>query len=112
MTQKYFIGKCGGRDCQFLTNDNICVLDGDCENCPHGKTIEEMADSLRPIIDNIPFDIKEECHQRVLCKMIIKALLGDNKTFNEKLDKMMSDNPGTQDFVDFYKKINNVGGGK
>jgi hypothetical protein len=48
--KKYVFLEVGGRDCQFLTNDNICVLDGDCENCPHGKTLEEIIKTIHNTI--------------------------------------------------------------
>ena len=76
MTEKYFFGKCGGEDCQFLTNDNICVLDGDCENCPHGKTMEEWAQKLednkyfQAIIDDNDVSYAE------IAEVMINALLG------------------------------------
>lgn len=52
MTQKYFIGKCGGEDCMFRTGvilgEHQCLKDIEkcskerCKNCPHGKTMEEI----------------------------------------------------------------------
>lgn len=56
MTQKYFIGKCGGEDCMFRTGvilgEHQCLKDIEkcskerCQNCPHGKTIGEMAEHI------------------------------------------------------------------
>lgn len=67
--KKYVFLEVGGRDCQFLTNDNICVLDGDCENCPHGKTLEEMAEYIE--WNGIAY--------RLEAQRIIKALLGEEE---------------------------------
>lgn len=98
MTQKYFIGKCGGEDCpqRFKTvkithgtlsssYDYIfkCNIDAkenpDCENCPHGKTIDEFKKDIAevwlamPKADNT--DPKE--YADTLAQNIIdKALLG------------------------------------
>ena len=85
MTQKYFIGKCGGEDCsqRFKTvkithstlsssYDSIfkCNIDAkenpDCSNCPHGKTIAEMAEYIES--EGIVF--------RSQAKEVIEALLG------------------------------------
>ena len=59
MTQKYFIGKCGGENCQFRSRDVLiqsvvyfCRVDykdcdiEHCKNCPHGITIPEAADKM------------------------------------------------------------------
>lgn len=56
MTEKYFIGKCGGEDCMFRTGvilgEHQCLKDIEkcskerCQNCPHGKTIDEMAEHI------------------------------------------------------------------
>lgn len=62
ITQKYFIGKCGGKDCSWRLHDGTnrtyyCSLDlldlymHNCpkkvyENCPHGKTLDEMAEYI------------------------------------------------------------------
>ena len=86
MTQKYFIGKCGGEDCMFRTGvilgEHQCLKDIEkcskerCQNCPHGKTIEEMAQKLednkdfRAIIDDKDVSYAE------IAEVMIKALLG------------------------------------
>ena len=81
MTKKYFIGKCGGKNCIFRqrlpsyeippVDKQCCFLTGTqvssdtCENCPHGKTIDEMAQIGAKNLRDKP-----------LAKIVIKALLG------------------------------------
>ena len=79
MTQKYFIGKCGGKDCSWRLHDGTnrtyyCSLDlymHNCpkkvyENCAHGKTLEEMAEYIE----------SEGIVYRSQAKEVIEALLG------------------------------------
>ena len=47
--KRYMLIEVGGRCCQALTNDNICVLDGDCDNCPHGKTLEQIQEEVKKL---------------------------------------------------------------
>ena len=89
MTQKYFIGKCGGKNCMFRTGvilgEHQCLKDIEkcskerCQNCPHGKTIDEFKKDIAevwlamPKADNT--DPKE--YADTLAQNIIdKALLG------------------------------------
>ena len=63
MTQKYFIGKCGGEDCMFRTGvilgEHQCLKDIEkcskerCQNCPHGKTLDEMCKEIHRAICNL-----------------------------------------------------------
>ena len=82
MTKKYFIGKCGGKNCIFRqrlpsyeippVDKQCCFLTGTqvssdtCENCPHGKTIDEMAEHIE--WEGIAYSSQ--------AKEVIEALLG------------------------------------
>lgn len=89
--KKYVFLEVGGRNCQVMTNDNICVLDGDCANCPHGKTLPEMAEigSRALYASKYPYSSQKFEERLAKCKasrlpnrniieatIIIKALLG------------------------------------
>ena len=92
MTQKYFIGKCGGEDCMFRTGvilgEHQCLKDIEkcskerCQNCSHGKTLEEWAQKLednkyfRAIIDDKDVSYAE------IAEVMIKALLGGGGRIN------------------------------
>lgn len=105
MTQKYFIGKCGGKDCSWRLHDGTnrtyyCSLDlymHNCpkkvyENCPHGQTLGQMAEQTRPImcqwfshilnkhlstpwLYQIPFMEWVARHGKTFVYMFLKALL-------------------------------------
>jgi hypothetical protein len=97
MTQKYFIGKCGGKDCSWRLHDGTnrtyyCSLDlymHNCpkkvyENCPHGQTLGQMAeiggkamsDALVGVIFWNEYREEHRSYWRNAAKAVIKALLG------------------------------------
>lgn len=76
--KKYLFLEVGGRNCQVMTNDNICVLDGDCASCPHGNTLNELAEQIEKLLPNI---VEEQATWGQVAykneaQRIIKALLG------------------------------------
>ena len=48
--ERILVVKLGGRNCPVLSNDNICVLDYDCEDCHAGfsraEAVERMAKAI------------------------------------------------------------------
>ena len=99
MTQKYFIGKCGGEDCMFRTGvilgEHQCLKDIEkcskerCQNCPHGKTAVEWAEKSAQTRYEIkraqtPYpalkwsELKAEEQSKLIARetVFIKALLG------------------------------------
>ena len=93
--KKYVFLEVGGEDCQFLRYTDNDIVDGirqclidqkyrpDCHNCPHGKTLEEMAERIiRRMCANCEgFEDERLCNfacpiSKGIIKEGLKALLG------------------------------------
>ena len=94
MSDKYFFGKCGGKDCRlrewttnacaqsfrFCDNDHKACYKSRYEKCPYGKTIEEWAEMMaKQSVVNSPVSKCFE-KQTILCRKkeyldVLKALL-------------------------------------
>lgn len=76
--KKYLFLEVGGRNCQVMTNDNICVLDGDCASCPHGKTLKEIEKDIKTAFTEKFSQYSDfmRADASIIIMIALKALLG------------------------------------